>query len=165
MAWMYDRSMEIELEWLRPIELRHLSPEGFIYSCAFDALPESAGVYVFARRHGESVTPLYIGQAENLQRRIRQQFDSVRLMKGIEAAETGARLLLIAEVRIRGRQQVSKVLDIVENAIIQNALTNNHEILNKQGTRRPTHAIASYGALWSRQILPLRTRVRQGGGA
>ena len=63
--------MNIDVEWLEPFDLRDGHREGLIYAVEdFDDIPETAGIYVFARLHGKAVSPLYIGRAEDLSRRI-----------------------------------------------------------------------------------------------
>ena len=154
--------MDIRVVWQQPIPLRDGSAEGLIYACEDPALiPNRPGVYVFARRHGDSVSPLYIGQAENVAKRIPQQLNNVKLMKGIENAPTGERILLVAELALKPGQQAARVLEVVENALIEYALSNEFEILNKQGTHTPVHAIAFEGNATSRRISPLRMNVRQ----
>ena len=82
--------MEIRVVWQQPIPLVDGSSQSLIYVPPDPAaIPDRPGVYIFGRRHGETVSPLYIGKAENLARRIEQQLNNVRLMKGIENAPTG----------------------------------------------------------------------------
>lgn len=154
--------MDIQIAWRQPLELKDGSRQGLIYALDLDEVPGTPGVYVFARRFGQTVTPLYIGQAQDLRRRVKQQLEmNVRLMKGLEAAEAGARVLLLGVIQFRPGQQVEKVLEVVESAIIQYALAQGHEILNKQGKHRPSHLIRSQGNQWSQQIIGRQIRVRQ----
>lgn len=137
--------MEIYVEWHDALPLRDGSKEGLIYTCDLDEIPEDPGVYVFARKHGEHTCPLYIGQSHVLRRRIDSDLDRVRLMRGVEEASSGSRLLLFCTLNLRPGQQVDKVLDIVEYACISHALSEGHELLNKQGTSTRTHSIHCYG--------------------
>lgn len=114
--------MEIRVVWQQPLSLRDGSSEGLIYACEDPALiPNRPGIYVFARRHGDAVSPLYIGQAENLAKRIPQQLNNVKLMNGMKNAPTGERILLVGELALRSGQRVSRVLEVVENALIEYA--------------------------------------------
>ena len=155
--------MEIRVVWQQPIPLVDGSKQSLIYVPRDPAsIPDRPGVYIFGRRFGDTVTPLYIGKAENLARRIEQQLNNVRLMKGIENAPTGERILLVGELSLRPGQRVPRVLEVLENALIEFALTNEHEILNKQGTRTPFHTLTFEGNRASRQVAPLRMNVRSG---
>jgi len=62
--------MKISVNWLEPIVLHDASRQNLIYSCRdVSDLPERTGVYVFARRFGDAITPLYVGQAMSLRSR------------------------------------------------------------------------------------------------
>ena len=50
---------------------------------------------------------------------------------------------------------MAKVLDIVESALIKNALAQGHDLLNQQGTKTRVHVIKSRGNSSSRQVCPL----------
>lgn len=156
--------MEIRIVWQQPIPLVEGSKESLRIYVPRDPgeIPERPGIYIFGRRHGDTVSPLYIGKAESLLRRIEQQLNNVRLMKGIENAPTGERILLLGELSLRPGQRVPRVLEVVENALIEFALANEHEILNKQGTRTPFHTLTFDGNRSSRQVAPLRMNVRSG---
>jgi hypothetical protein len=91
--------MDIRVVWQQPISLIDGSKQSLIYAVRDpSAIPDRPGVYVFGRRFGDTVSPLYIGKAENLTKRIEQQLNNVRLMKGIENAPTGERILLVGEL-------------------------------------------------------------------
>jgi hypothetical protein len=152
-------SLNIEAAWSWPLELR-LARSGMIYECAdLEAIPIEPGVYVFGREHGYSVAPLYIGQALNLRRRIDQQLNSVRLMKGIYEAPRGTRFLIYCVPRLKPGQKARKVIGIMENAIIAYALSEDFELLQKQGTMTPNHTISFAGNRTSQAIAPRRMRV------
>jgi hypothetical protein len=56
--------MDICVRWQQPVDLADGSDEGMIYWCSdFEMIPDSSGIYVFARQFGDSVSPLYVGQA------------------------------------------------------------------------------------------------------
>jgi hypothetical protein len=148
--------MKIALRWGKPFPLRNGSRLNQIYFCrGLERLPRKPGVYVFARKFGKKVYPLYIGQASKLRGRIEGQFNNLRLMMAIKNAQAGNRILLVARLQLRRGQQMSKVLDIVESALIKNALVQGHDLLNQQGTRTKVHVIRSKGNSSSRQIAPL----------
>jgi hypothetical protein len=157
--------VDIQVTWHQPIRLHDGSDQNFIYCCNdadFENLPKTAGVYIFARRFGKTVSPLYIGQATRLKIRLKQQFNNTRLMKGIERATLGHRILIIGEIQLRPGQKAPQVLNVVESALIEHALANGHDLLNKQGTKTPVHVIrSSSGNLASRQVAPLIMYVRR----
>jgi hypothetical protein len=148
--------MKIALKWEKPIRLRDGSTQNRIYFCrGTDKFPRKPGVYVFARKFGKNIFPLYVGQASRLKGRIEGQFNNLRLMVGIKNAPAGNRILLIARLYLKRGQQMNKVLDIVESALIKNALAQGHDLLNQQGTKTRVHVIRSVGNSSSRQIAPL----------
>jgi hypothetical protein len=148
--------VRIALKWEKPLPLRDGSRLNQIYLCrGLERLPWKPGVYVFARIFGKSIVPLYIGQASKLRGRVEGQFNNLRLMMGIKNAHAGRRILLIARLYLRRGQQMRKVLDIVESALIKNALAQGHDLLNQQGTKTKVHVIRSQGNSSSRQVAPL----------
>ncbi len=148
--------MKIALKWEKPLRLKDGSRLNQIYLCSgLDDLPKKPGVYVFARKFGNNIAPLYVGQASKLRGRIEGQFNNLRLMMGIKNAPAGKRILLAARLYLKRGQQMSKVLDIVESALIKNALAQGHDLLNQQGTKTKVHVIRSEGNSSSRQVAPL----------
>jgi hypothetical protein len=151
-----EEYVKIALTWERPLPLSDGSSWNQIYVChGLGRVPSKPGVYVFARQFGNNVVPLYVGQASKLRSRIEEQFNNLRLMMGIKNAHAGRRILLVARLKLRRGQQMSKVLDIVEAALIKNALAQGHDLLNQQGTKTRVHVIKSQGNSSSRQVAPL----------
>ena len=77
--------MEIEICWQRPLSLvdetneyRACTPEGK------SPITDYPGVYVFARKRGDKIIPLYVGMAINLAVRLSQQLNNVKLMRLIK---------------------------------------------------------------------------------
>ncbi|MBI1760267.1 MAG: hypothetical protein HYR56_02420 [Acidobacteria bacterium] len=147
--------MEVNLSWRRFRPLHNGSRENLIYTTDLGELPETSGIYLFARRHGQSVHILYIGKALNLRARIKQQLNNARLMKAIENAPRGARILICAEVQLKRGQKIAKALDIAEKGFIRHFLTQGHDILNKQGTAIRQHIINSDRAEF-KKCIPLQ---------
>jgi hypothetical protein len=83
------------------------------------------------------------------------QFNNLRLMMAIKKAHAGRRILLVARLKLKRGQRMSKVLDVVESALIKHSLAQGHDLLNQQGTKTRVHAIRSKGNNSSRQIAPL----------
>ena len=67
-------------------------------------------------------------------------------MKGIQNSSKGIRMLLIGILMPGKGQQTKRLLNIVERAYIENALTEGHDLLNIKGTKVPIHSIFSKGA-------------------
>jgi hypothetical protein len=150
--------LNLQLEWLAPFDLIDGSRSNLIYDIEhLDQIPEKAGVYVFARVHGKAVAPLYIGRAENLQRRIGQQLNNVRLMRGIENAQAGYRTLHVARFIARPSQYAPRMIKTIEAALISTALVEGFELLNISGTKTLIHTITSSGNREARRWLPENT--------
>jgi len=101
--------------------------------------------------------PLYVGKALNLRRRIEQQLNSVRLMKGILESQIGRRYYCVPQLK-RGQRAV-RVIGILEQALISHALSEDFELLQKQGTKTPNHTIRFLGNRTSEDLAPRRMRV------
>ncbi len=140
--------MELRLEWLPPIELLRNTDNGQIYCCDQNALPDQSGVYIFARKHGNNFEVLYIGLAtSSLRGRVRQQFNNLKLMKYIENAKSGGRLLHVGKFVPGRAQQPKRCLPIIERSLIRHFLEEGHPLVNVQATRITTHEILSEGSL------------------
>jgi hypothetical protein len=153
-------TLNIQAEWSKPITL-NLASTGAIYEFPdFGMIPEECGVYIFGRQHGKTSTPLYIGRAINLRKRLSQQFDSVKLMSRIKDAETGGRFLIYCRAILKPGQKDTRVIAVMEDALIAHALSSGYLLLQKQGLKRPTHEITFTGNRSSERIAPRRMRVR-----
>ena len=150
--------MDLDLRWLAPFDLIDGTQNGLIYDVGdLNEIPESPGVYVFSRVHGKTVSPLYIGKAESLSRRIEQQLNNVRLMRGVEDAEAGYRTLHVAEFIAKKGQDSGKAIRIIESALISAALVEGNELINIKGTKTLAHTITSTGNREARRWLPENT--------
>lgn len=148
-------TLHIDAQWAQPVSLVLSSAVGTIYSCPdIKSVSDEAGVYVFARTHGKTVTPLYIGQSGNLRKRLGQHLNSVALMDSMRAAPGSARVFLYCEPTIRKGQKIASVLDTLEDALIDHALAEGYALFNVQGTKRPTHTIKFSGNRTSEAIAP-----------
>jgi hypothetical protein len=147
--------MQIDVLWRPPLELWNASADNLIYDCSWADLLDSPGVYVFARRFGGAITPLYVGKGQSLRGRVHQQLKTnIRLMKGIENAPIGGRILLPALVTTRSGRYVDHALELVERTLIEHYLSESYELLNIQGTRIAADEIAFGGNSFGRQTCP-----------
>lgn len=81
--------MLIEGSWSQPITLTKGRTGGPIYVLDLDDLPETPGVYVFARKHGERVVPIYIGETLSIRSRVKNHLDSLQRMQAIKSVPNG----------------------------------------------------------------------------
>lgn len=133
--------MDLNLEWGKPLSLRK-STGNTIYSVELEGIPKTPGIYVFLRVHGDSVNVLYVGKADNLKGRIKQQLNAVRLMKGIENAPSGARCVVYGEFKPKQGQRAN-CLRVIERGLIRYYLAQGNELLNIQGSRIRKHSVTS----------------------
>ena len=146
--WLTNLSqiMKLYLEWKKPVPLRKARKGGIsIYQINLDVLPDVPGIYVFARRWGRSYESLYVGQSTNIRRRIRGHLNNLRLMKHLENAKTGGRVVIASEAVTKPGQQLKKVLLTLERALIRHFLSEGHDLVNRQGVRLRRHEISSEG--------------------
>jgi excinuclease UvrABC nuclease subunit len=152
--------MELGLFWHRPITLRSGYKENLIYTVNEDKIPDVPGIYIFARKYGRAMEPLYVGRAVDLQARIIQQLNNTRLMVGIKKAAVGYRTLLLAELVTKPGQQLDKALKIVESGFIKHYLAEGYDLLNIQGTQLTRHTISSERRHF-RQYIPINVYVEK----
>jgi GIY-YIG catalytic domain-containing protein len=127
--------MEINAIWSNPTKLLDGSKRNLIYFFALDKIPQESGCYIFYNKHGNSYSALYIGQADNLKKRLEQQQNNVKLMMGIKNSTSGHKHLVYCTIKPKQGQKLNKVLKLVEDNLIDIALSNGNELLNIQGTR------------------------------
>ncbi len=155
--------LNINATWANPIELLDGSKENLIYRIGnLGRVPKTAGVYVFARKHGNKVIPLYIGETLDLRQRLEQHFKDVPIMKGIENALLGKRLYLFAQVQKKRGQNINRVLNVLQRALIEHALSVGHDLLNIQLTKAKLHKIEFQGNRTSEKLF---TRTMLVGGS
>jgi len=145
--------MKIEICWRAPIQLDDGTLENLIYTHSSE-IPDSPGIYIFARKHGDTISPLYIGQTKSFSSRLKMQFNNTKLMKGIEKAPVGRRILLLGEVIPQRGQNIAKVLRTVETTLIEYCLANKADLINIQGTRTNVDTITHTGSNSHKKLFP-----------
>lgn len=152
--------MNIKIHWTTALTLR--ADPTLIYSPAvLESVNDVPGVYVFARKYGRRVTPLYVGKALKLKGRIKQQLNNLRLMRQIQDWEkNGARVLLLGYLKVHGSQDVGTALEVIERALIEHGLAEGHPLVNIQGTRTPFHTLSFTGNRMSEQVAPRQMFVK-----
>lgn len=146
--------MKIEATWFKPITLEKGSPGGLIYELRLEDLPKEPGVYVFGRRRGESVIPIYIGETLSIRRRVKGHLNSLALMRAIENAPNGDRFLIYCTVKAGSKEKAKKHAKVLEKALLMHAQSEGHELFNKKGTKLPTDTISFTGNRTSEAIAP-----------
>lgn len=126
--------MELQLLWHKPIALKSAPVQSGIYSVELADITDKPGIYLFLRSHGDSNEVLYVGKANNLRVRIKQQLNNLKLMKGVENSSTGSRRLAIGEFIGKSGQQPELLLSRIEFNLIRHFIANGHALLNKHGT-------------------------------
>jgi hypothetical protein len=89
-----------------------------------------------------------------------QQFDSIKLMSKIKESATGSRFLMYCTPTLKRGQKVRKVIKVMEDALIANALAKGYELRQKQGTLRPNHTISFSGNRTSEAVAGRFIRLR-----
>jgi len=137
--------MKLSVEWSRPIPLKDAAKQNLIYSVVLDKLPTSPGVYVFGRRWGQKFEALYVGKANGIRGRVKNQLNNLRLMQHLKNAKDGKRIVLAGRIITKPGQQLDKCLPLIERALIRYFLSEAHDLVNKQGTRLRRHELSSSG--------------------
>ncbi|MGH3690506.1 MAG: GIY-YIG nuclease family protein [Microbacterium sp.] len=135
--------MELRVAWMQPIPLTKSKRRDRIYDTDLDRIPNVAGVYVLGRVWGTSFEALYVGKADNLKRRVDQHLNNLRLMRHLEDAQKGSRVVMIGTFMAKQNQPANVCLPLIEKALIRHFLAEGHDLVNAQGTRRRQHEIVS----------------------
>ena len=142
---MGDR-MDVGIVWQDHIELG--SKSSFIKKLGeFDLgrIPTSPGIYIFARKFGNNLAPIYIGKATNLRSRVKTQLNNHRLLDAIANEKSGDRVLLLGIIKSNSENLLAKKLNLAERTHIDHALTAGFEIVNVQLTKGPINTIRTLG--------------------
>jgi len=151
--------MKLKLRWEEPIPVRKNQDGDF--DIDLDKLPKAPGIYIFARKWGRSYEALYVGRSKRLRLRIKGHLNSVRLMKHLEKAKTGKRVLIYGTPVTRQGQQQERVLASLEKAFIRHFLLEGHDLVNAQGVRIRNHEIESEGSV-PRAFIPTNIYLERG---
>lgn len=146
--------MQIKAAWSNPIQLKKCKPGGLIYELDLDLLPQGPGVYIFGRQHGANVSPIYIGETKNIRLRIKGHLNSLPLMREIENAPSGKRILIFCTVKARSGFKAKKHIKIIEKALILHAQGKGHALFNRKGAKLPTDEIFFTGNRTSEALAP-----------
>ncbi len=138
--------MNLSIDWYRPILLYRNKREKFGYTMDLDKIPEEcAGIYIFARKHGTSYEALYVGKSVDVYGRVKGHFNNLNIMRHLENAKNGQRVLIVGEAITKRGQNLEKALRTIERGMIRHFLSEGHDLANKQGTKLKRHEITSSG--------------------
>jgi hypothetical protein len=146
--------MKIEAAWSKPIDLKLDASGALIYTMDWRNLPSDPGVYVFGRKHGETVTPIYIGETLSIRGRMKNHLESVPLMRAMENEPSGSRFVMYCTVKAGTQEKAKKHIRVLERALILHSQSEGHELVNKRGTKLPTDTISFKGNRTSEAIAP-----------
>ena len=139
--------MELQIEWSKSLVLKEKTDPDLLYAIDTNKLPKHSGIYVFGRKWGKGFEALYVGKAKNIQSRVNGQFNNLRLMRYIQNAKNGKRIILFGKIKTRRGQQIDKCLTLTERGLIRHFLSEGHDLTNKQGARIRRHEIKSSGKI------------------
>ncbi len=145
--------MDLKLEWQKPVPLRSVRGKGLIYALDLEKLPKAPGIYVFARRWGKGFEALYVGKANNIRGRTKQQLNNLRLVSHLKQAKAGDRVIIAGRSITKPAQKTQKVLALLERAFIRHFVAEGHDLVNKKGVRIRRHSIESDGPV-SKKFIP-----------
>ena len=144
--------MEIHLEWGREVPIKYdLSLDRYV--AELETIPDNPGIYIFGRTFSDKVEALYVGKANSLRNRIKQQFNNHTLMTHIENAKNGNRVIIYGVFHGKPGQSAKTCTQIAERALIRYYLAKNHNLANLQGTTINHHVIVSGGITKNRDLL------------
>ena len=126
--------MKISVTWHAPLPLRGPARD-LCDTFDIDLLPSAPAVYIFARRFGPKISALYVGKAEIFRLRMRTQLNNNRLMRALDDAPIGERVLIYGTFNGKGGQRIFTLLDTVERALINHFTEEKHDLINRRGTR------------------------------
>jgi hypothetical protein len=153
--------MKIEAIWSQPIQMKK-DPKGkLIYIVDLNSLPATPGVYVFGRKYGKAIAPIYIGETLSIKGRVNNHLKSLPLMKAIENASSGSRFLMYCTVKAGSQEKAKRHIKVIERALILHAQAEGHELFNKKGTKLPTDTISFTGNRTSEAIAPRAMLIKQ----
>ena len=146
---------DYHLRWVACIELEARGQFYSVSEKSLEAVPATGtGVYLFCRRHGQNLSPQYVGRSRRLRQRIREHLERVSLVKALAAGETGRRVVLVALVEPRRGQSAGRVAQEVESHLIRRFRAASFDLVNEKGTRRQRRTVHWHGSRAYRDLIP-----------
>lgn len=141
--------MEMEIQWNKPIPFKKVNKGALIYDIDLEKVPDQKGIYILARRYNRNYYALYIGESTvgTIRRRIRKHLNNLKLMRYLESAKRGRRVLITGIPFPKGGQNSKKIIKIIEKAFIRHFMSEGHDLINESGTIVRYHKINSKGRI------------------
>ena len=138
--------MNLEIKWHHPITLEDGDDHNLIYSSQeIEEWEGCPAIYMFCRIYGGALVPLYIGRSINVGQRIQQHFNTTKMMRAIQKSPKGEKVLVVGEFIPKSGQNIDSSLKLLEKVLIEHALSEGYELINKSGTKTPVHTISYSG--------------------
>jgi hypothetical protein len=152
-------TMDLRFEWQQPIVVARRR-QIVISDEDIQSVHEMAGIYYFARNHGATSIPFYIGESTNLNKRLKDHLKTRKIadvLRGIEipgapTISQGARTFHFAYFMPKTSQTLAKALAIAQKFMIQEALAEGIPLLNLQLTTIRAHSISFTGSAAARGV-------------
>lgn len=153
--------MQLVIEWKKPVALRKDNLNGLTFAVDLNRIDPRPGIYIFARKWGTSYEALYVGKSQNLRSRINGHLNNHRLVKHIENASNGKRVVIVGFPSTLPGQQIARVLKTLERALIRHFLSEAHNLVNKHGMQIKRHEIESRSGI-PKAFVPSRMFLERG---
>jgi hypothetical protein len=137
-----------------PIALKKAASSGLIYELPLDQLPTVPGAYIFGRKFGGKVVPIYVGETQNIKSRVKGHLKSLPLMKAIENSPNGPKFFIFCTVKTNAPKRAKQHVKIIERAIILHSQAEGHVLFNTSGAKLPTDEISFVGNRTSEALAP-----------
>lgn len=151
--------MKLNIKWNKPIALVKEKNNGLIYSLKLDKVPDAPGIYIFGRLYGTTYEALYVGKSGNLRKRIKEHLNNLKLMKHLEKAKSGERIMITGQAVTLPGQKLEDVIRILERAFISHFLEKGHDLVNVNGVAIKHHEINSEGP-FKKSFIPSKILVK-----
>jgi hypothetical protein len=146
--------MKIDATWSDPVPLLKDKRGKLSYHVNSEQLPTEPGVYIFCRKFGKKITPIYVGEALSIRLRINNHLKSLPLMRTIDEAAAGKKFIIYCTVKARAKAKAKQQIQIIEKALILHIQSEGHVLFNQKGTKLPTDEINFIGNRTSEAIAP-----------
>lgn len=115
--------MKLKITWEKPVPLiKAKDHEELIYLVNEKKILNVPGIYIFARHYGKCYEALYVGKSTNLRNRVRGHMNNLKLMKYLEHAKTGKRVVIIGRAVPLPGQMLNNILPALERTFIRHFL-------------------------------------------
>jgi hypothetical protein len=140
---------DLHVEWSKPIKLAREGRHSLVFN--MENVPPKPGVYVFFRREDRNTTrAIYVGCAQNLQRRTANHANNHSLITELRSRK-GTYYLMPGTFKARPSQIAKTSIKTIERVIMRSCLEDGHPLINVSGMRiRARHVLSSLpaGAKW-----------------